>query len=165
MSQTTLPYCKSTENEKHSTRIQIVNEIYSINNCQDTYPVRKFHENWSINFLSNLVDKSTNRQKQTRKALTRGRTDHLVTSLQFPINVCFQPLFSVSHPKKRQFSPVTLNFDLWPWTDRVRRREPSWQISTSKMNLFEHTQTHLQQTNYTTWPTKWSVKIQPYWRR
>jgi len=26
---------------------------------------------------------------QTRKALTRGRTDHFVTYSQFPINVCF----------------------------------------------------------------------------
>jgi len=49
-------------------------------------------------------------------ALTRGRTDHFVTYLQFPVTVCFSTaetelFFAVSLSPEKEHSRVILNFD------------------------------------------------------
>ena len=54
--------------------------------------------------------------KHTRKAKTRGLTDHLVAYLQFPMRVCFSTdktelRFPIS-TEMEHFHPMTLNFDL-----------------------------------------------------
>jgi len=66
------------------------------------------------------------------KALNRGRADHFfsasVTYLHFSIQArfsCTLParIFLMSlfyfQPKKERFSPVSLNFDLWPWSTNL----------------------------------------------
>jgi len=85
---------------------------------------------------------------ETRKADARGRTEHFVTNLQFPIKVCFlsdrvsvSPMYMHSRKRFPSVNP-TCDRDLWPMTltvepDLYSVNKPKRQIYRSNVISFK----------------------------